>query len=99
MQQGPARHPEGAQPVEDGSVEAGSLGEGRVRVQGIAVTREPVQQRLVGAGGVAHDVVGVPRGRLVAGAGRAALAPEPALAADEESRARAEPRLARLAVH
>ena len=83
-----------AQAVQDRAVEAGEGGEARIGVQRVAVAGQPVQQRLRRQRRVADLVVGGAVGRHVLRAGRAALAAEAALAADEDRTAQRVQRLA-----
>ena len=84
----------GAQTVEDRPVEAGGRGERRIGVQRVAVTRQPVDERLIDSGLVLHDVIGLALGRRRARTGRPAVATPATLAADERGRAGGEERLA-----
>lgn len=68
--------------MQDRGVEATAPGERGVGVQRVAVTGEPVEQRLAGRGGVADDVVGRGLGHRRR-PGRPARAAEAALTADE----------------
>ena len=94
VQERPAGEAVGAQAVEDRPVEAAHGRERRVGVQRVAVARQPVDQRLVGAGLQLDGVVGVAVGRLVRVAGRTAVAAPAALAADVGRHAGVEQRLA-----
>ena len=94
VQEAATGEPVGAEAVEDRTVEAAHGGEGRVVVQRVAVARQPVDQRLVGAGLQLDGVVGVAVRGLVRVARRTAVAAPAALAADVGRHAGVEQRLA-----
>ena len=95
VQEGTSGEPERAQPVQDRLGEPPALGKGRVRVEGVAVTAQPVEQRLVGSGLIRHDVVGRSIGRGIQTARRAAVASPAPLVTNEPCRGRTDERLAR----
>ena len=85
--QRPARDPVGAQPVQDRLGEPGQvLREPGVAVQWVAVAGQPIDQRLVLAGGQRDLRVGLAVGDLGRDRTLARLAAEAALAADHRGR-------------
>ena len=77
VEQGAAREPVRAQPVQDRSVEPGERRERRIGVQRVAVARQPVDEGLFGTGRVGDGVVGVAVGRLVLRTARPRSPPHP----------------------